>query len=339
MRGPCLQPLEDAVDSAADRMGFSGVVRVDRSGSIELAKAYGLADRGHEIPNTIDTRFAIASGTKGLTALAVVSLIEDGILDLTTTARSVLAEDLPLIGDDVTVEHLLSHRSGIGDYLDEEADHDVTDYLMPVPVQELAATEQYLAVLDGHATRFAPGERFAYCNGGYVVLALIAERASGVPFHELVRWRVCEPAGMVDTEFLRSDELPGRAALGYLTVEGSRTNVFHLPVLGSGDGGIYSTAADVSSLWAAFFAGRIVSRDGVAEMVRPRSDVPSESQRYGLGFWLHASRDAAMLEGSDAGVSFRSVHDPVSTITHTVISNSSDGAWPITRLLDKRFAT
>jgi CubicO group peptidase (beta-lactamase class C family) len=339
MRGPCLQPLEDAVDSAADRMGFSGVVRVDRSGSIELAKAYGLADRGHEIPNTIDTRFAMASGTKGLTALAVVSLIEDGILDLTTTARSVLAEDLPLIGDDVTVEHLLSHRSGIGDYLDEEADHDVTDYLMPVPVQELAATEQYLAVLDGHATRFAPGERFAYCNGGYVVLALIAERASGVPFHELVRWRVCEPAGMVDTEFLRSDELPGRAALGYLTVEGSRTNVFHLPVLGSGDGGIYSTAADVSSLWAAFFAGRIVSRDGVAEMVRPRSDVPSESQRYGLGFWLHASRDAAMLEGSDAGVSFRSVHDPVSTITHTVISNSSDGAWPLTRLLDERFAT
>jgi CubicO group peptidase (beta-lactamase class C family) len=339
MRGPCLQPLEDAVDSAADRMGFSGVVRVDRSGSIELAKAYGLADRGHEIPNTIDTRFAIASGTKGLTALAVVSLIEDGILDLTTTARSVLAGDLPLIGDDVTVEHLLSHRSGIGDYLDEEADHDVTDYLMPVPVQELAATEQYLAVLDGHATRFAPGERFAYCNGGYVVLALIAERASGVPFHELVRRRVCEPAGMVDTEFLRSDELPGRAALGYLTVEGSRTNVFHLPVLGSGDGGIYSTAADVSSLWAAFFAGRIVSRDGVAEMVRPRSDVPSESQRYGLGFWLHASRDAAMLEGSDAGVSFRSVHDPVSTITHTVISNSSDGAWPITRLLDERFAT
>ena len=101
---------------------------------------------------------------------------------------------------------------------------------MPVPVHELATTEQYLAVLDGHPTKFPPGERFAYCNGGYVVLALIAERASGVPFHELVRRRVCEPAGMDDTEFLRSDELPGRAALGYLTVDGvSRTNVFHLP--------------------------------------------------------------------------------------------------------------
>jgi hypothetical protein len=173
-----MQVLEDAVDSLADRTGFSGVVRVERSGTIELAKAYGLADRAHEIRNTIDTQFAIASGTKDLTALAVVSLIEDGSLDLATTARSVLGGDLPLIDDDVTIEHLLSHRSGIGDYLDEEADHEITDYLMPVPVHELATTEGYLAVLGGHVTAFPPGERFAYCNGGYVVLALIAERTS-----------------------------------------------------------------------------------------------------------------------------------------------------------------
>src|SRR5438445_7634431 len=105
-----MQLLEGAVDSVAHRTGFSGVVRVDHSGSIELAKAYGLADRGHEISNTIDTQFAIASGTKGLTALSVVSLVEDGSLDLTTTARSVLGGDLPLTRDDVTIEHLLSHR-------------------------------------------------------------------------------------------------------------------------------------------------------------------------------------------------------------------------------------
>jgi CubicO group peptidase (beta-lactamase class C family) len=334
-----MQPLEDAVDSLAHRTGFSGVVRVDRAGSIELAKAYGLADRGHEIPNTIDTQFGIASGTKGFTALAVVSLIQDGSLDLTTTARSVLGGDLPLIDDGVTIEHLLSHRSGIGDYLDEETVDDITDYLMPISVHELATTEQYLAVLGGHGTAFPPGERFAYCNGGYVVLALIAERTSGVPFHELVRRRVCEPAGMGDTEFLRSDELPGRAAFGYLSVDGSRTNVFHVPVRGSGDGGIYTTVADLTSFWSAFFAGRIVSRDWVAEMVRPHSDVPEKSMRNGLGFWLQESRDAVELHGYDAGVSFRSVHDPATTTTYTVISNTTDGEWPISELLDERLAT
>jgi CubicO group peptidase (beta-lactamase class C family) len=330
--------LEQAVDAIAEETGFSGVVRVDVGDGIELAKAYGLANRSYKISNTVDTRFGIASGTKGMTAVAVASLIEDGLLGLTTTSRSVLGKDLPLIDDGVTIEHLLSHRSGIGDYLDEGTDLDLDDYLMPVPVHELASTEEYLAVLGGHRTKFAPGAEFAYCNGGYIVLALIAERTSGVPFHELVRQRVCEPAAMHDTEFLRSDELPARAALGYLTIDGeSRTNVFHLPVRGSGDGGIYSTVADISAFWRSLFAGRIVSADWVAELVRARSDVPRQSMRYGLGLWLHQSTDAAILEGSDAGVSFRSVHDPMRNITHTVISNTSEGAWPIARLLNERY--
>lgn len=328
--------LEGLVDSLARRTSFSGVVRVERSGEVLLARAFGLADRRHGIANTDETQFAIASGAKGLTALAVVSLIEDGVLSLETTARSILGSDLPLIDDAVTVEHLLAHRSGIGDYLDETELHDITDYMMTVPVHELADTEQYLAVLDGYPTAFAPGTSFAYCNGGYVVLALIAERASGTPFHELVLRRVCEPGGMRDTDFFRSDELPTRAAIGYLTNESSRTNVFHLPVRGGGDGGIYSTAADVGALWEALFAGRVVSHEWVPEMIRPRSDAPEHGKRYGLGFWLHASSDAVILEGYDAGVSFRSMHDPTTATTHTTISNTSEGAWEITEMLEEQ---
>lgn len=332
--------LREVVDPIAEETGFAGVVRVDRNGEAEFARAYGLACRPHEIPNTTGTRFAIASGVKGLTALTVVSLIEDGVLRLSTPARSVLGADLPLIGDGVTIEHLLAHRSGIGDYIDEDAGHEINDYVLTVPAQDLAATEQYLAVLGGHPAKFTPGERFSYCNSGYVVLALIAERVSGVPFPDLLRDRVTSPAGMRDTEFLRSDEPPGGTAAGYLSIEGvSRTNVFHLPVRGSGDGGIYTTAGDISAFWQALFAGRIVSAGWVAAMVRPRSDVPGQSRRYGLGFWLHQSASTVMLTGYDAGVSFHTVHDPRSQITHTVISNTSEGAWPITRRLDEFLAT
>ncbi len=334
-----MDEFAERVDRVAAETSFSGVVRVDSGDGVTFAKAYGLAHRGHQVANTVDTRFGIASGVKGLTAMTVVSLIADGALELATPARSLLGDDLALIADDVTVEQLLAHRSGIGDYVDEEVEQEITDYVLPVPVHELATTEQYLRVLDGFVPKSAADEKFCYNNGGYVVLALLAERATGIPFHDLVEQRVCKPARMTDTAFLRSDELPGSAAVGYLTADGMRTNVFHLPVRGSGDGGIYSTAADVQALWTAFFNGEIVSPDWVAEMVRPRSDAPSESMRYGLGLWLDESNERVILTGSDAGVSFRTVHDPDRRTTHTVLSNSSHGAWPIARCLDEHSAS
>ena len=332
-----MDDVRASIDRIAAETGFSGAVRIDRGDEALLVAAYGEADRAHGIANAVDTQFAIASGGKGLTALAVVALIDDGVLEWSTTARSLLGSDLPLIDDAVTVEHLLAHRSGIGDYLDEEDDRPVTDYVLDVPVHRLASTEDYLAVLAGRPMKFRPGERFSYCNGGFVVLALLAERASGTAFHELVLRRVCEPAGMADTAFLRSDELPGRAAIGYLSAGGSRTNVLHLPVVGGGDGGIYSTVADVRALWTAFVHGRVVSPASVAAMVRPRSDVPPGRARYGLGFWLAASGSGVELEGYDAGVSFRTVHDPSSDLTHTVVSNWSDGAWPMAKHVAERF--
>ena len=323
--------VEESLDRLAVETGFSGVVRIDRGDEVELAEAYGLAQRGFGVPNTTGTRFAIASGTKGLTALTVMSLVEDRILEPGTLARSLLGDDLPLIDDAATVEQLLALRSGIGDYLDEDAGLDVTAHLTRVPVHELATTEQYVRVLDGYPMKFAPGERFSYCNSGYVVLALIAERATGTPFHDLVRERVCEKAGMRATAFLRSDELPGDAATGYIDTDGLRTNVLHLPVRGSGDGGTYSTAADITALWRAMFEGRIVPHTRIADMTRPHSTKGSKA--YGLGFWLEPARGAVVLEGSDAGVSFRSVHLPQQPFTYTVMSNTTEGAWPIARRL------
>jgi len=326
------------VDALASESTFTGAVRVDQGGELVLERAYGHAERRLGIENAPDTQFATASALKGMTGLAVVCLIEDGMLALDTPARAILGDDLPLIGDDVTVEHLLSHRSGIGDYLDEYEEGELSDYVLSVPVHTLLGPEDYVSVLDGFPAKFAAGSDFAYCNGGFVVLALIAERAGGVPYHDLVLERVCRPAGMTDTAFLRSDELPTRAALGYLAPDGVRTNVLHLPVRGVGDGGIYTTVADMRSFWLAFTAGRIVSQEWVAEMTRSRSVVPRDSggtRGYGLGFWLRSEGDGAILVGSDAGVSFFSLHAPDADITYSVISNRTDGAWDLAAALEE----
>lgn len=325
------------IDEIATSTNFSGAVRVDSHGTTVLERAYGLANRAYGIPNTTATKLALASGAKAFTALVVMSLIEEGRLTLATTARSLLGTDLPLIDDGVTVEHLLSHTSGIGDYLDEGEGGDILDYAMPIPVHLLSEPEAYLPIVDGLPSKAAPGERWAYNNGAFVVLAVLIERASGISYYDLVRDRVCMPAVMHDTEFLRSDELDGSAAIGYLRPDGMQTNVLHMPVRGTGDGGIYSTLADIHAFWEALFEGRIVSPATVAEMVRTR---PTEDDDdYGLGFWLHPDSDGVKLAGYDPGVSFRTLHQPSTELVATVMSNTADGAWPIARVLDELIAT
>lgn len=327
--------LEASIESVANETDYSGVVSVRRGKEALFERGWGFAHRGHLVKNSLDTRFGIASGAKGFTALGAMSLVVDGTIALDTSVRAVIGDELETIDPAVTVGHLLAHTSGIGDYFDEEAVGSIDEYVMPVPVHQLAAAPDYLAVLRGYPMRSKPGSRFAYNNGGYVVLALVIEAASGAAFHDLLDQRVFRPAGMSSTAFLRSDELPGSAALGYLATDRPRTNVFHLPVRGVGDGGAYSTTGDMAAFWHALFAGKILPLPVVAEMVREHNDVPSESSRYGLGFWLRRDSDTVMLTGSDAGVSFRSAYDPSTEFLYTVISNTSSGAWPLVKILDE----
>lgn len=327
--------LGAALDARARADAISGVVSLDVDGEPVFAAAYGMADRAHGIPNAVDTRFGMASASKGFTALAVMSLVEDGTLQLDTPVRGILKQDVPLIDDAVTVEHLLTHTSGIGDYLDEEAEWEVDDYVLTVPVHELAETEAFVRAIDGYEQKSAPGERFTYNNGGYITLAILAERASGMLFHDLVAERVFEPAGLERTGFLRLDELPGDAAFGYVyePQESLRTNVLHLPVRGNGDGGAFTTAADLSRFWRALVDGAIVSANSVAEMTRPRFTVDTEGLRYGMGLWLDLDGPGLVLEGYDAGVSIRSRFDPETRLTVTIVSNTSEGAWGVARTL------
>ena len=322
-------PLADAVAEDA----FSGVITIDVGDERVLGQAHGFAHRALAVPTTSSTRFAIASGSKAFTALAVMRLVEDGALRLSDPVRPVLGNDLPLVDDAVTIEQLMEHTSGIGDYLDEDSDWEVDDYVLPIPVHELAQTEAFVRVVDGYPQKSQPGQQFNYCNGGNILLAVVAERVSGVPFHDLVEREVCDRAGLASTRFLRSDDLPGDAALGYLASAGNRTNVLRLPVRGNGDGGMYTSADDLHRFWRALTAGDVVSTTSVAAMTRPRHEVPREGMRYGLGLWLGASGPALVLEGYDAGVSFRSTHDPETATTVSVLGNTSEGAWPVIAVL------
>ena len=252
-------------------------------------------------------------------------LVELGHLTLTTTARSVLVDDLALIDDAVTIEHFLTHTSGIGDYI---VDDEFDEWPFAIPPSAFDSTSAYLAVLDGHAQRAAPGTTFEYCNGAFVVLALIARtRRVGVrsPNSSETSWS--SPQGSTATGYPRMDDLPPTRRSATSTTVGPTSITCRF--VGSGDGGIFTTAADIAALWRAGAAGEVVSAATFTEMIRVRQDAPGYPSRYGLGFWIDATRDIVMLEGCDAGVSFRSRYEPATGITGTVMSNTTDGAWPV----------
>ncbi len=321
----------------AESQGLSGVLVVDEHGRRVFEYASGLADRAESRPMTVDTRLATASGTKGFTALATVSLIEDGALGFDTRLSEVVGDLLPAVDGAVTIEHLLGHTAGVGDYLDEETLGDIDDQVLDIPVDELEGPSDYLPLLNRHPQADVPGERFRYNNSGFVMLALIIELVTGEPYHDVVRRRVFEPAEMASTGSFRSDRMPTGSALGYLA--DGRTNVFHLPVIGTGDGGAFTTAPDMMEFWDAVFAGRIVAPALVDRMTTVDESVFGDwsptRDRYGLGFWIAPDRTTVMLEGMDAGVSFRSGANPTTGLRFCLVANNSSDVWPLAKTVDR----
>ncbi len=312
---------------------FSGTARVQCEGEVIIEFALGHSDRANGRMNNLETRFGVASGTKALTALTIMSLVESGDLALDTTLRSVVGGDLPNVDEAVTIDHLLTHRSGVGDYLDETADGGADDNdehaLGTLSAHVLETARDYLPLLNAHEQQSVPGEQFAYNNSGFVMLSLVIETLTG-SYHRAVLDRVLSRAAMPDAAFLRSDDLPANTALGYM--DNGRSNVFHLPVIGMGDGGIFFTLEDTTVFWDALFTGSIVSSESVAAMTAEIS-VHNAARSYGRGFWLGPGADHVWIEGMDPGVSFQSGVFREADVRYSVLSNTSPGVWPLVKAI------
>jgi len=322
-----------SIDEAIGQ-GFSGAVRVTLDGKVVYQRAAGMADRANRLPNTLTTRFGIASGTKLLTALTIGGLIEDSPLTLDTPLRDCIGEPLPFDPGAVTIAHLLTHTSGLPDYFDEELFDDYDDVHFSIPWYALRGPRDYLPLFPDSVTS-APGEKFAYNNGGFILLGIVIEALTGGTFTEAVSDTVLHPAGMDRSGFFAMNRLPEETALGYIKDDqGWRTNVFNLPIIGASDGGLFSTLDDIDALWAALWGGKILSPAMVEAFAAPAAR-SSEERSYGHGLWIDEPPGGRvhLITGADAGVSFQSLVQRDRGLRLTVMSNSSQGAWPIVRAL------
>jgi CubicO group peptidase (beta-lactamase class C family) len=333
------------MERLAQEIDFSGVVSVVEKDTTVYEMAFGYADRSNGIKNTLRTRFGMASGSKAFTALAIGKLIQEGRLSFDSKAVDCIPTTLPNVSRDVTIKHLLTHTSGVGDYYDEEEVNDFESFFVDIPWYELRGPRDYIPLFIEKPMKFSPGDRFSYSNGGYILLGIIIEEISGISYQMFVEKSVFGPLGMNDSGFFAMDELPERTAFGYVKKgNGWRTNIYNLPILGASDGGAFTTVDDMKVFWRGLLAYRLLSRDLSELFLGPNMPVgpPEKHQFYGHGFWMFKvslGKFVHYLEGCDAGVSFQSLFLPWRGLIATILSNTTDGAWPLVRTLQEHLMT
>lgn len=254
--------LDTYCRAAADALNFQGVVLIARDGRPILEKGYGFADREQEVPNSPETKFQIASVTKQFTAAAILHLAQQGKLDL----QDPLAKHLPAYpadpGDRITIHHLLSHTSGIPNYL---ADPEIWARIATeIPIPELVATFSHRP-LD-----FEPGTAFAYSNSGYVLLGLIIEATSGQSYEEYLRNAVFQPLGMRDSGYGCHAGIVPNCASGYETVGDEWRNAGPIAMsMAYSAGALYATASDLLKWDQALYGDRLLAEASKERMFTP----------------------------------------------------------------------
>lgn len=246
---------------------FLGVIHIRKARKTIYEKAYGFADISNERWNNINTRFGIASGAKLLTAIAVCKLVEQGKLKFDSLLKDYLDFD-----NNVTVKNLLTHTSGLPDYFDEEELSDFSKLWNNIPMYMMKEPKDFLSIIKNKITMFKPGEKFHYNNGAFVILAFIVEKVSGIQFIDFVKENVFDVLEMDSSGYFSMDMLPKNCAYGYeKNSEGTlKTNIYSIPIIGGGDGGVFVTAYDVSKLWDGLLGYKLLSKDITNELLTPQ---------------------------------------------------------------------
>ncbi|MCL2702645.1 MAG: beta-lactamase family protein [Defluviitaleaceae bacterium] len=317
---------------------FSGVFSARNELGVVFEECRGFRNRNESLLNNRDTAFGIASGTKMFTGLAVCKLIDDKKLTLDSRICDLLRFDLGRIDERVTVFHLLTHTSGIGDYIDEETEDSMGQLQMlynRYPVYLWERLEYYLPMITPLPPKFEPGARFGYSNAGYVLLGLVAEAVSGLSYQQYVRDAVIAPCGLAHTGFYRMDALPANTALGYMGDENGewRTNIFNMPVIGGADGGLFTCADDLDKLWRAVFSNKVLSEEMTKVFLKPHVSRNGDDDGcyYGLGVYINGREDGAVYfaVGGDSGVDFFTAYVPGNKTVISALGNSEINTYPL----------
>lgn len=289
---------------------FSGVVLVAKGDKIVFQQGYGLASVEHQVRNSPATVFRVASVSKPFTAAAIMLLAERGQIDLEAPLTKILP-DYPK-GETLTVHHLLTHTSGIPN-INDFPDYEENQRKAHTPAQ-------LVDYFKNKPLEFEPGARYSYSNSNYNLLALIIERASGMPFGAFLRQSIFDRLGLNRTGHPQSSAkivhglATGYAPAGNLGLE--RASYLDWSVK-TGNGSLYSDAAGVMRFMRAVHKGGLLKPSSLAQSFTPHTP------NVGYGWFLTRAngRELHHINGRSPGWAAQADYYVGDDVTIVVLAN------------------
>ena len=250
--------LDMLVAELAARDQFAGSLLLTHLGRPVLNRSFGMANKALGIPHGPDTIFALASATKLLTALSVLQLVERGKFTLGTALGALLDGFPPGIGETVTVHHLLTHTSGLGDF------HRVNGFWETARTWTSAqqVMDGITQIIKGMPVAFPAGAAYSYSNAGFHLLGEIVGRVSGLSYYDYVRQNVFQPAGMSSSDFFTKPQwlTDSRIAHPYTRLQsGERVDdIGNRYFIGTPAGEAFCTSADLDRFTQALLRGKLI---------------------------------------------------------------------------------
>lgn len=281
-----ISSLNQKLNELCQKDIFSGTVLLAKGDRVLLEYACGEAIKpGHEM-NLVNTRFNLGSMNKMFTATSIMQLLEKGKLKLDDPISKYIDTTwLPrAITDKVTIHHLLSHSSGLGDFFGQKYDQASKESLLELNAYKPFIKENKLA--------FEPGTNWSYSNSGMILLGVIIEKVSGKNYFDYVRENIYKKAGMKSTDSYNMAVPPSHIAYGYIPQsDGSyHDNNNSSGIRGSSAGGGYSTVNDLHKFGLALLSGNLVS-----ESSRELMFTDHFKKGYGYGFQLQSVPDGKIV--------------------------------------------
>jgi CubicO group peptidase (beta-lactamase class C family) len=306
----------DKLFTTFDGPGSPGATAmVIRNGKVLCSRSYGFADVEKKQPCKLETNFRLASVSKQFTAMAILMLAEKKKLSLDERLTDFFPE-FPAYGTQIRLRQLLSHTSGLLDYED----------LIPKGTTIPVLDQDVLRLLmQQDKTYFPPGSKYQYSNSAYALLALIVERRSGQTFAHFLKQHIFEPLRMSNTlAYEEGISKVSNRAFGYSACPDGFTRTDQsLTSSVLGDGGIYSSVADLFKWDQALYKGNLVSRKTLELAFTPGPQTDMPETRYGFGWYIGSYRGLKEIwhRGSTRGFTTRISRFPERKFTVIILTN------------------